>query len=81
MLKERLAWHSIKVFFFSKIYKYLHFAHKYFLKSQNTNVNMVNSIVLLCALCIHLLKTNNQNVFKLGYQQPIGGIAYILYSP
>lgn len=56
---------------FQKVYTYLHFAHKYLLKSQNIDVNMVNLISLLYAFSILLLQINNQTGFKVGYQKHI----------
>lgn len=45
---------------FQNVYKYLHFAHKYYLKSQNIHVNKVKLISLLYALNINLFQINNQ---------------------
>lgn len=45
---------------FQKVYKYPHFAHKYFSKSQNSNVNMLNLILLICAFSFHLFQINNE---------------------
>lgn len=54
---------------FQKVYTYLYFAHKYLLKSQSLDVNMVNLISLLYAFSILLLQINNQIGLKVGYQK------------
>lgn len=60
---------STKKSMLQKVYTYLHFAHKYLMKSQNIDVNMVNLISLLYAFSILLLQINNQTGFEIGYQK------------
>ena len=60
---------STKKSMLQKVYTYLHFAHKYLMKSQNIDVNMVNLISLLYAFSILLLQINNQTGFEISYQK------------
>ena len=59
LFEVKELFHTVKSMF-QKVCKYLHFAHKYFLKSQNIHVNKVKLISLLYALNISLLQINNQ---------------------